>query len=55
MDKGWIDKIEMQMKAIADERDKIDDLISELSQLRDNCQTAYEDPYHARDALSELV
>lgn len=50
-----INKIEAHMKAIAAERDKIDDTISELSQLKDNCDTAYDDLHHARDALSELV
>lgn len=47
--------IEQRMMAVAEERDKIDDLISELQQLRENCETAYDCLWTARDALSELV
>lgn len=50
-----IKKIEEHMKAVAAERDKLDDTISELHQLRESCDTAYCDLHHARDALSELV
>jgi len=42
-------------KAIARERDKLDKTIAELSHLRDNCDTAWQDLQAARDALSELV
>ena len=52
---GVIKEIEKRQTAVGRERDKLDDLISELEQLRDNCQTAWDDLQHARDALSELV
>lgn len=48
-------QIEKRMIAVGLERDKLDDLIGELDHLKDNCQTAYDDLQHARDALSELV
>lgn len=53
--KNALKQIEKRMIAIGVERDKLDDLIGELEYLKDNCQTAYEDLQHARDALSELV
>lgn len=40
---------------MAKERDKIDDTISELSELKDDCEEAYELLMQARDKLSELV
>lgn len=53
--KNALKQIEKRMIAVGVERDKLDDLIGELEHLKDNCQTAYEDLQHARDALSELV
>jgi len=53
--KDTIKKIDAQMKAVGKERDKIDELIGELTDLRDNCDTAYQALWDARDALSELV
>ena len=53
--KDTIKKIDAQMKAVGKERDKIDELIGELTDLMDNCDTAYQALWHARDALSELV
>ena len=47
--------IDKRMAAVAKERDKLDELICELEHLKYNCQTAWEDLQHARDALSELV
>lgn len=47
--------IGIRMKALAKERDKLDELISEADQLRDNIETALADMDHARDSLSELV
>jgi len=52
---AMIRQIEKRRVAVGKERDKLDELIGELTQLRDNCQTAYDDLWHARDALSELV
>ena len=48
-------EIEKRQKAIAKERDKLDELISELTSLRDCCERAWDDLQMARDALSELV
>lgn len=50
-----IDEINTRMKAVGAERDKLDDLISDLEHLRDNCRSAHDDLQSARDALSELV
>jgi len=50
-----IKEISKRMDAVGKERDKLDDLITELGQLRDNCDTAWCDLQNARDALSELV
>jgi hypothetical protein len=52
---GMIKKISKHMEGIAEERDLLDETISELVQLQDNCSTAYDNLWHARDALSELV
>jgi hypothetical protein len=53
--KSIMEQIKLHQDAIARERDNLDDLISELEHLRDNCQTAYDNLWYARDALSELV
>lgn len=50
-----IKQIEKRMKTVGVERDKLDDLIGDLAHLKENCDTAYDDLQHARDALSELV
>lgn len=43
------------MKAVAKERDKLDEAIADMEQLRECCDRAWEDLQSARDALSELV
>ena len=48
-------EIEIRMKAVAEERDKLDDLIGELVELKEGCEEAYDCLQRARDALSELV
>jgi hypothetical protein len=53
--KSWIKTIETRMAGIAKERDKLDEAISEMEVLRENCDTAWNDLQSARDALSELV
>jgi len=53
--KNAIKQIEKRMIAVGKERDKLDELIGELGHLKENCDTAYDDLQHARDALSELV
>lgn len=53
--KNALKQIEKRMIAVGLERDKLDELIGELDGLKENCQTAYDDLQHARDALSELV
>ena len=53
--KAALKQIEKRMVAVGVERDKLDDLIGELGHLKENCDTAYDDLHHARDALSELV
>ena len=50
-----IKKIEKRYIAIGKERDKIDSMIDDLTDLRDCCDRAWDDLQHARDALSELV
>jgi HPt (histidine-containing phosphotransfer) domain-containing protein len=48
-------QIEKRMIAVGKERDKLDELIGELEQLKWNCEEAYDNLQRARDALSELV
>lgn len=50
-----IKELDKRMQGVAKERDKLDDLISELEHLRENCRAAYDDMQSARDHLSELV
>jgi len=50
-----IKKIEQRRDAVGRERDKLDDLISELEELRDCCDRSWQDLQAARDALSELA
>lgn len=52
---GVIKEIEVRMQAVASERDKLDDFISELEQLKWNCDEAHNCLQRARDALSEIV
>lgn len=47
--------IEKRQKAVAAERDKLDDAIGELTDLRESCEEAWDDLQRARDALSRLV
>lgn len=53
--KNWQAVIDKNMAAVAKVRDKIDDDISEMEMLRENCREAWDDLQRARDALSELV
>lgn len=53
--KSWIKEIEKRQAAIAKERDRLDEAIAEMSDLRDCCDRAWNDLQSARDALSELV
>jgi hypothetical protein len=53
--KSWDKKLAERQAAIGKERDKLDDVISELEGLRESCERAYDDLQSARDALSELV
>lgn len=59
MTKTQIRKIDKQVEkfqqAIASDRDKLDDYISELEGLSENCQDAWDSLQNARDALSEAV
>jgi hypothetical protein len=50
-----IKTVEKHMTAVAKVRDNLDDAISELEELRDDCRTAWDCLSDARDALSELV
>jgi len=50
-----IKEIEKRMVCAGKERDKIDELISELESLREDCREAYDSLIDARDALSRLV
>lgn len=47
--------VEKQMAKVAKTRDELDDFISELEQLKENCREAHDCLQDARDALSELV
>ena len=53
--KNYEKHVEKRMLDIAKTRDKLDDTISEMEELRDNCNEAYDHLQDARDALSRLV
>jgi chromosome segregation ATPase len=48
-------KITEAQARIGIERDKIDELISEMEMLKENCEEAFDNLQRTRDALSELV
>jgi uncharacterized coiled-coil protein SlyX len=49
------DKTTQHMKTVVDARDKLDEFISELTSLKEDCDEAYEDLWRARDTLSRWV
>lgn len=53
--KNCIRELEERKVAIANERDKLRELLSDLEQLEDNCDEAIENIDRAIDAISELV
>ena len=53
--KKWIKELNKRMAGVAIERDKLDELISEMKDLRENCDEAWDHLERARDALSEMV
>lgn len=50
-----VSEIEKRMKAIGKERDRLDNLISEIESLREDCAEAWDNLQDARDALSRQV
>lgn len=48
-------EITKRQASVALERDKLDELISEVTDLREDCDNAWNNLQDARDALSELV
>lgn len=48
-------KVQKHMDAVAKQRDALDDAISEMEQLREDCREAYSNLQDARDALSRIV
>jgi hypothetical protein len=50
-----IKQIEKRRDAVGMERDRLDALIGELTDLKENCEEAWDDLQRARDALSEQV
>lgn len=48
-------EIERHMASVAKERNSLDDFIATLSELREDCDSAYDSLITARDYLSELV
>jgi hypothetical protein len=53
--KTWIKQIKTRQDAVARERDKLDVMISEMTDLKECCDRAWDDLQSARDSLSELV
>ncbi len=51
----FIKKIETQQSRVAKERDRLDELISEMESLREDCAEAWDSLQDARDAMSRLV
>ena len=52
---GWIRMLEKRKKALAKERDALNDLLDELEELRGSCDAALEALQNAVEHLSELV
>lgn len=52
---NWVEQIEKRKAAIAKERDKLDEAISEMEGLREDCDEAWHCLDNARDALSKIV
>lgn len=48
-------QIAKRMTAVAAERDRLDDLLATVEQLKDDCADAWNALQNARDALSRLV
>ena len=48
-----VKQIEKRRDAVGKERDRLDDLIGDLTGLRESCERAWDDLQRARDALSE--
>lgn len=53
--KKLLKEIKKRENALANQRDKLDDLIDGLKDLREDCDEAWENLQSARDALSRLV
>lgn len=53
--KSIIKQIEKRRDAVGKERDKIDEMISELESLSESCDNAWHCLQEARDRLSEYV
>ena len=53
--KEFIEEVKIRMESIGNERDKINELIVEMSELKENCDDALDSLENARDSLSELV
>ncbi len=53
--KGLIKTLEKRRTAIGVERDKLRDLISDVEDLAETCDRAYDDLQNAIQALSELA
>jgi ABC-type transporter Mla subunit MlaD len=47
--------LDKAMQRIANERDRLDDILGEAETLLENCRHAHDALQEARDALSELV
>lgn len=52
---NWIKQIERRKNSVAKERDKLDAMISEMEDLREDCDEAWRLLDDARDALSRIV
>jgi septal ring factor EnvC (AmiA/AmiB activator) len=50
-----LSQIAKRQEAVGKERDKLDDLISDLQSLKEDCEEAHDALQAARDALSRLV
>jgi septal ring factor EnvC (AmiA/AmiB activator) len=53
--KSIIRGIDKHMIKIAQDRDKLDEFISDLNSLKEDCDSAYDALIDARDALSRMV
>ena len=52
---GWLKQLDKRIAGIEKERDQLDELISKMQDLEEDCTEAIDSLVRARDALSKFV